>query len=537
MSLLLDALKEAEKSRKGHRLEESKKDSIHPQHEDPEVLDLDLFEEEDGNSCTTATQPEAEPVSTELKSTEPSPTVPPQTESVPTNHPATAANIKETEDTRARTKTTDSEVVGSDHLTTTPTPIPPIETYSAPKTAAAELNGNARVAAEVFQNRENKPSRPMSRLPLLLLLLVLVTIGLMALYFLLLPNDDSSFLPSHQTTMMEPNVSESDKPLESINTSIPIETTPTKTIPAETITDAKVTDSQTAPSVQADQTALNAFPKDKFIHDSTHQVSTSQASSSQSSAETTATALQQLTQQSSDYSAAKPQGTISSSQTARPVITKTAQSDRAQPQHSEIKISKRQLSPRTSQTLAEANQALEQGNLNAAELSYRQILKQSPGNLAATSALGHLLMQRGMTDEAERLYLQVLDQDPGNLEAKIALINISAADPTNLSAGSQLKQLLTKHPKQPYLHASLGNFYARRNDWSAAQPAYFEAFALENKNAEYAYNLAVSLDQLGKSDIAANYYEKALALHDNRPTQFNKSDVERRLKEIKGTDQ
>lgn len=535
MSLLLDALKEAEKSRKGHRLEESKKDSIRPQQEDPEVLDLDLFEEEDGNSCPTATQPEAEPVSTELTSTEPSPAAPSQTESVPTKHPATAANIKETEDTRARTKKTDSAVVGSDHLTTTP--ISPIETHSAPKTAAAELNGNARVAAEVFQNRENKPSRPMSRLPLLLLLLVLVTIGLMALYFLLLPKDDSSFLPSHQTTMMEPNVSESDKLLESINTSIHIETIPTKTIPAETITDAKVTDSQAAPSVQADQTALNAFPKDKFIHDSTHQVSTSQASSSQSSAETTATALQQLTQQSSDYSAAKPQGTISSSQTARPVITKTAQSDRAQPQHSEIKISKRQLSPRTSQTLAEANQALEQGNLNAAELSYRQILKQSPGNLAATSALGHLLMQRGMTDEAERLYLQVLDQDPGNLEAKIALINISAADPTNLSAGSQLKQLLTKHPKQPYLHASLGNFYARRNDWSAAQPAYFEAFALENKNAEYAYNLAVSLDQLGKSDIAANYYEKALALHDNHPTQFNKSDVARRLKEIKGANQ
>ena len=99
MSLLLDALKEAEKSRKGHRLEESKKDSIRPQQEDPEVLDLDLFEEEDGNSCPTATQPEAEPVSTELTSTEPSPAAPSQTESVPTKHPATAANIKETEDT------------------------------------------------------------------------------------------------------------------------------------------------------------------------------------------------------------------------------------------------------------------------------------------------------------------------------------------------------------------------------------------------------------------------------------------------------
>ena len=150
------------------------------------------------------------------------------------------------------------------------------------------------------------------------------------------------------------------------------------------------------------------------------------------------------------------------------------------------------------------------------------------------SALANVLVQQGNTQEAQTLFVKTLQKDPENLTAKTGLINLSAADPSNLSAGSELKQLLTEHPQEAYLHASLGNFHARRNEWPSAQASYFEAFALDPENPDYAFNLAVGLDQIGKPDIAINYYEKAIELVGERAARFNKADVERRLNELKG---
>jgi Flp pilus assembly protein TadD len=132
------------------------------------------------------------------------------------------------------------------------------------------------------------------------------------------------------------------------------------------------------------------------------------------------------------------------------------------------------------------------------------------------------------------LFLKTLEKDPENLIAKTGLINIRAAGPSNLSAGSELKQLLIEHPKQAHLHASLGNFHAQRSEWPAAQAAYFEAFALDSTSPDYAFNLAISLDQIGKPEIAANYYKKAIELFGSRPSQFSRADAERRLEELKG---
>lgn len=199
-----------------------------------------------------------------------------------------------------------------------------------------------------------------------------------------------------------------------------------------------------------------------------------------------------------------------------------------------IQISKRKLSARSQSSLSAAKKALETGHLENAESAYRQALAQSPGNVTAMSALANVLVQQGNTQEAQALFVETLQKDPENLTAKAGLINLSAADPSNLSAGSELKQLLTEHPQEAYLHASLGNFHARRNEWSSAQASYFEAFTLEPKNPDYAFNLAVGLDQIGKPGIAINYYEKAIELLSKRPAHFIREDVERRLNELKG---
>ena len=48
----------------------------------------------------------------------------------------------------------------------------------------------------------------------------------------------------------------------------------------------------------------------------------------------------------------------------------------------------------------------------------------------------------------------------------------------------------------------LGNQLAQQGRWSEAQQEYFKAFASEPDNADFAYNLAVSLDHLRQPKLA-----------------------------------
>ena len=80
---------------------------------------------------------------------------------------------------------------------------------------------------------------------------------------------------------------------------------------------------------------------------------------------------------------------------------------------------------------------------------------------------------------------------------------------SELNNETSLKNMLAKHPVDANLYVALGNLYAEQNQWSAAQQAYFEAYSL-NKTTDNAYNLAVSLDHMGKPKLALPYYMHAL---------------------------
>jgi Flp pilus assembly protein TadD len=71
---------------------------------------------------------------------------------------------------------------------------------------------------------------------------------------------------------------------------------------------------------------------------------------------------------------------------------------------------------------------------------------------------------------------------------------------------------------------------ASERRWSEAQQSYFEAVRLDASNADFAYNLAVSLDHLNQTRIALDYYRRALALP-NRG-QFDRAVVEKRMTEL-----
>jgi hypothetical protein len=65
-----------------------------------------------------------------------------------------------------------------------------------------------------------------------------------------------------------------------------------------------------------------------------------------------------------------------------------------------------------------------------------------------------------------------------------------------------------------------------------AQGAFFDAFRLDSGNADYAYNLAVSLEHISKPGPALDYYRRALALSGQRTVRFSKDSVLQRIQTL-----
>ena len=504
MSLLLDALKEAEKSRKGLEAAATPATSDPaPQVEAQElVLDLDL-----------------EPPSDSLQNNQPKPI--PQEAQTPQKKKLPEKNLELEAgtplDSGDKTATPVAASVVSSTAQQTPKPIPaPIPVLSptkpAPQTSPAK---STRVATDVFQNQQNASSKLKSRLPLLILIILLVLIGLLGMYFLLSLEEESAFPKPTRTMNDLARTNEPTPPVTSVEQNtlpdIALETLKgNKTITKLATAIANTSENENPlnnPTKSTEKIAAKIATGEKL--------STGKAFSAEPKPQHTADLVQ------------PDKNTLAPNTNQQVLPTKTQAK-------SGIQISKRKLSAHSKSSLSAAKKALEVGNLADAESAYRQALTKSPGNVTAMSALANVLVQQGNTQEAQTLFVKTLQKDPENLTAKTGLINLSAADPSNLSAGSELKQLLTEHPQEAYLHASLGNFHARRNEWPSAQASYFEAFALDPENPDYAFNLAVGLDQIGKPDIAINYYEKAIELVGERAARFNKADVERRLNELKG---
>jgi tetratricopeptide (TPR) repeat protein len=192
----------------------------------------------------------------------------------------------------------------------------------------------------------------------------------------------------------------------------------------------------------------------------------------------------------------------------------------------------RMAEPTTDATQVAAYQAYQAGDDTAANKLYRQVLQNDPRNVDALLGLAAVSARQNRNEEAVSIYQRVLELDPGNSFAQEGLISLlGQANPTE--SASRLKTLISQQPDAAHLHAALGNVYADQNQWPDAQQAYFKAFELDPNNADYAFNLAVSLDQLKKPDLALNYYQQALALLGKQGGSVDRTALENRISELK----
>jgi len=181
--------------------------------------------------------------------------------------------------------------------------------------------------------------------------------------------------------------------------------------------------------------------------------------------------------------------------------------------------------------LEEAFDAFNTGDFARARSGYQQVLQSKPENRDALLGLAALALRSARYDAAERYYLRLLELDPRDVQAQAGLMGLRGQiDP--VAAESRVKTMIAAQPDATFLYFTLGNQYAAQQRWAEAQQAYFKAYSGDPEHPDFAYNLAISLDQLHQTKQALEYYRRALALAQDRAVSFDKAKVNKRVAQL-----
>ncbi len=159
---------------------------------------------------------------------------------------------------------------------------------------------------------------------------------------------------------------------------------------------------------------------------------------------------------------------------------------------------------------------------------YEKVLDKEPHNHDALLGIAAVSLQLEDIDTAREIYLQLLERDPRDPHAHAGLANIAQTEGASLSE-SKLKQLIEHRPDDAHLQFTLGAVYVQKQNWPEAQQAFFNAWKGDPDNPDYAYNLAVSLDHIGKHREAKAFYQDSLKLATGKHISFSTDAVKNRL--------
>lgn len=178
-----------------------------------------------------------------------------------------------------------------------------------------------------------------------------------------------------------------------------------------------------------------------------------------------------------------------------------------------------------------AHEAYSRGETDLARTIWLQLLQSDHRNAHALQGLATIAQSEGKPEQAAKLYLFMLEANPKNAAALAGLLSIDIpVDSRQLE--SQLKGLLAEQPDSSHLHFSLGLLYMNELRWAEAQQSFFMAHVADPSNPDYLYNLAVCLDHLRQTGLAAQYYARALVAANSRVATFGPALAEARIKQL-----
>lgn len=182
-----------------------------------------------------------------------------------------------------------------------------------------------------------------------------------------------------------------------------------------------------------------------------------------------------------------------------------------------MKIEVRKATVNVNEYLEQGYDNLVNGKIAIAEGYYRQALDVDPANPSAQQGLATVYQKAGKADDAQALYAEILSKDPENREALnnfMALISNKAPE----EAATELEKMEQKNPDFSPIPAQLGVVYNKMNLHEKAAEKLARALDLEPKNVAYKYNLAVTMDLLGKKEEAADLYLSLVQDYNNGAT-------------------
>jgi len=176
--------------------------------------------------------------------------------------------------------------------------------------------------------------------------------------------------------------------------------------------------------------------------------------------------------------------------------------------------------------------AYQADDLVKARAEYQQVLREEPANRDALLGLAAVEMRAQRFDAADTLYQRVLQADPRDAYAQAGMVALRGQQLDPVQVESRVKSLLATDRNSTVLNFTLGNQYAQQGRWAEAQQAYFKAFATDPNNPDFAFNLAVSLDQLRQPSLALEYYRRALVLAEKRSPAFALESARTRVQQL-----
>ena len=178
--------------------------------------------------------------------------------------------------------------------------------------------------------------------------------------------------------------------------------------------------------------------------------------------------------------------------------------------------------------LDQAYTKFQAGDYDGANQLYTQVLQREPDNRDGLLGAAAVAMKQQRLEHAHLQYQKLLRLDPKDTLARAGISFIDM----NVRDESQLKFILREQPDAAHLHFALGALHSSQNRWAEAQQSYFNAVTHDSQNADYAYNLAVSLDQLGQYKAARGFYQKALQLALGQRASFVVAETQTRIDQL-----
>jgi Flp pilus assembly protein TadD len=191
-------------------------------------------------------------------------------------------------------------------------------------------------------------------------------------------------------------------------------------------------------------------------------------------------------------------------------------------------IIRRQLNSMVDPEVMRGYKALQLNQFSQAREAYSLVLGRNPTQRDALLGIAYAHYALGDTTQAISTLRQLVNLYPRDSDAISALFLIAGGDLQEQE--TRIKQMLERSERPAGLHYALGVIYFEQSRFGEAERAFDRAFSMDPEQPDYAYNLAITLDRLGRLREASRLYVAALNLANQTSSVFSRDIARNRLR-------